>query len=266
MWMCFGNRLLTEYLLKQREPLLDFGKTLLVALLVFFVGRKVIALLLRFLDRWMDRVKVELSVHRFALSLGNALLHLFLIFCIAGVLGVGTSSIVAVLGSAGLAVGLALQGSLSNFAGGVLILLLKPFLVGDYIVATGVEGTVRNIDIFYTRIVTTDNKVIVIPNGTLSNSNIVNTSQEGYRLLVIDFMVGYDTDISKVKEIILSLMQEETLICQDKPMDVVIDKLNPGRIKMQAKAWVETSDYWKQRYHLLEAVKERLQEQEIFLI
>lgn len=257
---------LVEYLLAQREPLMNFGKTLLAALIVFLIGRKVISLLLRFLNRWMERAKVELSVHRFALSLGNVLLHLFLVFCIAGVLGVGTSSIVAVLGSAGLAVGLALQGSLSNFAGGVLILLLKPFLVGDYIIATGVEGTVRNIDIFYTRIVTTDNKVIVIPNGTLSNSNIVNTSQEGHRLLVIDFMVGYDTDVGRVKEIILSLMQEEALICQDKPMNVVIDKLNPGRIKMQAKAWVATPDYWEQRYHLLEAVKERLQEQEIFLL
>lgn len=267
MWMCFGKtRFLAEYLLAQREPLLNFGKTLLAALIVFLIGRKVVALLLRFLNRWMERAKVELSVHRFALSLGNVLLHLFLVFCIAGVLGVGTSSIVAVLGSAGLAVGLALQGSLSNFAGGVLILLLKPFLVGDYIIATGVEGTVRNIDIFYTRIVTTDNKVIVIPNGTLSNSNIVNTSQEGHRLLVIDFMVGYDTDVGRVKEIILSLMKEEALICQDKPMNVVIDKLNPGRIKMQAKAWVATPDYWEQRYHLLEAVKERLQEQEIFLL
>lgn len=256
---------LVRYLLAQREPLLNLAKTLLFALIVFFVGKKVIALLLRFLDRWMERSGVELSVHRFALSLGNVVLHLFLVFCIAGILGVGTSSIVAVLGSAGLAVGLALQGSLSNFAGGILILLLKPFRVGDYIVATGVEGTVKNIDIFYTRILTTDNKAVVIPNGTLSNSNIVNASQEGYRLLVIDFMVGYDAEIGRVREIILKLLQEEEMVFQDKPMTVTIDKLNPGRIKMQAKAWTATSDYWELRYRLLELVKERLQEQGVSL-
>ena len=148
---------LLEYLMAQREPLMNFGKTLLIALIVFLIGRKVISLLLKLLNRWMERGGVEVSVHKFIMSLGIVVLYILLIFCVAGILGVGTSSIVAIIGSAGLAVGLALQGSLSNLAGGILILLMKPFRVGDYIVATGVEGTVRNIDIFYTRIVTTDN-------------------------------------------------------------------------------------------------------------
>lgn len=256
---------LIEYLMAQREPLLNLGKTLLIALLVFLIGRKLIAWILKLLNRWMDRGNVELSVHRFVLSLCNVLLYIILIFCVAGVLGIGTSSIVAILGSTGLAIGLALQGSLSNFAGGILILLLKPFRVGDYIVATGVEGTVRNIDIFYTRIVTSDNKVIVIPNGTLSNSNIVNNSQEERRLLVIDFMVGYDADIQQVREIIVGLMEEEEMICQDQPMSVQIDKLNPGRIKLQARAWVATADYWNERYRLLELIKEGLQSHNISL-
>ena len=245
---------LLEYLMAQREPLMNFGKTLLIALIVFLIGRKVISLLLKLLNRWMERGGVEVSVHKFIMSLGNVVLYILLIFCVAGILGVGTSSIVAIIGSAGLAVGLALQGSLSNLAGGILILLMKPFRVGDYIVATGVEGTVRNIDIFYTRIVTTDNKVVVIPNGTLSNGNIINTSQEDYRLLILDFMVG---------EIILELMEQDMQICQDRARSVNIDKLNPGRVKLQAKAWVATEHYWDVRYRMLEKIKEELPKQGI---
>ena len=254
---------LLEYLMAQREPLMNFGKTLLIALIVFLIGRKVISLLLKLLNRWMERGGVEVSVHKFIMSLGNVVLYILLILCVAGILGVGTSSIVAIIGSAGLAVGLALQGSLSNLAGGILILLMKPFRVGDYIVATGVEGTVRNIDIFYTRIVTTDNKVVVIPNGTLSNGNIINTSQEDYRLLILDFMVGYDADISKVREIILELMEQDMQICQDRARSVNIDKLNPGRVKLQAKAWVATEHYWDVRYRMLEKIKEELPKQGI---
>ena len=254
-----------EYLMAQREPLLNFGKTLLIALIVFLIGRKVISLLLKLLNRWMERGGVEVSVHKFIMSLGNVVLYILLIFCVAGILGVGTSSIVAIIGSAGLAVGLALQGSLSNLAGGILILLMKPFRVGDYIVATGVEGTVRNIDIFYTRIVTTDNKVVVIPNGTLSNGNIINTSQEDYRLLILDFMVGYDADISEVRKIILALMEQDQQICQDRVKGVNIDKLNPGRVKLQAKAWVATEHYWDVRYRMLEKIKEELPKQGISL-
>lgn len=257
---------LIEYLLSQREPLMNLGKTLLVALIVFFIGRKLIQIVMKVLDRWMNRGNVEISVHKFVLSLSKVLLNILLLFSIAGILGVGTSSIVAIVGSAGIAIGLALQGSLSNFAGGILILLLKPFRVSDYIIAAGVEGTVRNIDIFYTYIVTSDNKVIVIPNGTLSNGNIINTSREEYRLLVIDFMVGYDTNINQVREILLEQMKREDMICQDKAMKVVIDKLNPGRIRLQAKAWVATAVYWEERCRLMEIIKESLEQQGIFLI
>ena len=187
----------------------------------------------------------------------------FTIFVVAGILGVGTSSIVAMVGSAGLAVGLALQGSLSNFAGGVLILILKPFKVGDYISAAGAEGTVQSIDIFYTRIYTTDNKVVVIPNGTISNTNVTNTSKQDERMLILDFMVSYDTDIEKVRELIMGLLDADKFICHDKPMSVVVDKLNPMRIKMLAKAWVKTDDYWDVRYRLLEEIKVTLQDNNI---
>lgn len=257
---------LIQYLLSQREPLLNLGRTLLIALLVFFVGRKLIRVILKLLERWMEKGNVEISVHKFVLSFGSVLLHILLLFSVAGILGVGTSSIVAIVGSAGLAIGLALQGSLSNFAGGILILLLKPFRVGDYIVSAGMEGTVQSIDIFYTHILTSDNKMVVIPNGTLSNSSVTNHSQEEYRLLVVDFMVSHDTDISQVREILTEQMEQEELICQNKPMGVYIDRLYPGRVKLVVKAWIKTESYWEERYRLLELIRERLEEKEIYLV
>lgn len=247
-----------QYFLSQREPLLDFLKTVLFAVAVFIIGRKIVNKLLKMTGRWMERREVELGIQKFVMSFAGLAYNVVLIFIVAGILGVGTSSIVAMLGSAGLAVGLALQGSLSNLAGGVLILLLKPFKVGDYIIALGEEGTVTSIDIFYTRIHTTDNKVVVIPNGTISNSNVTNTTNQEDRMLILDFMVTYDTDIQKVRMLILGLMQDEACICQDKDMAVVICKLNPGRIKMQAKAWVKNSDYWDAKFSLLEQIKDTL--------
>lgn len=254
---------LIEYLLGQRATLLDFVKTVLFAIIVFTIGRRVVKLLLKVTNKWMERRDVEISVQKFIMSVAGVIYNLLLIFVVAGILGVGTSSIVAMVGSAGLAVGLALQGSLSNFAGGVLILILKPFKVGDYISAAGAEGTVQSIDIFYTRIYTTDNKVVVIPNGTISNTNVTNTSKQDERMLILDFMVSYDTDIEKVRELIIGLLDEDELICHDKSKSVVVDKLNPMRVKMLAKAWVKTDDYWDVRYRLLEEIKVTLQDNNI---
>ncbi len=164
------------------------------------------------------------------------------------------------LGSAGLAIGLALQDSMSNLAGGVLILLLKPFKVGDYIITSGEEGTVTSIDIFYTRIHTTDNKVVVIPNGTISGSNVTNTSNQHERMLVLDFMVSYSAKTSDVRSLVLGILKTEEHICQDKDMSVVICSLNPLRVKMQAKAWVTNSEYWITKFALLERIKDTLME------
>ena len=254
---------LIEYLLGQRAALLDFAKTVLFAIIVFAIGRRVVKLLLKITNKWMERRDVEISVQKFIMSVAGVIYNLLIIFVVAGILGVGTSSIVAMVGSAGLAVGLALQGSLSNFAGGVLILILKPFKVGDYISAAGAEGTVQSIDIFYTRIYTTDNKVVVIPNGTISNTNVTNTSKQDERMLILEFMISYDTDIEKVRELIMGLLDADEFICHDKPMSVVVDKLNPMRIKMLAKAWVKTDDYWDVRYRLLEEIKVTLQDNNI---
>ena len=254
---------LLQYLLDQREPLLRFGQTLLIALIVFVIGRKMVKLLLRFTDRWMERRNVEVSVRKFVMSLAGVIYNVLLIFVVAGILGVGTSSIVAMVGSAGLAIGLALQGSLANLAGGVLILLLKPFQVGDYIITPQSEGTVQSIDIFYTRLTTTDNRVIVIPNGTISNSDITNTTKQDRRLLVLEFSVSYDADVALIRDILLKEMKHRSDILVKEPMRVVVTRLSPVKLRMNAKCWVETSKYWAVYYDMLERIKTLLQEQNI---
>ena len=254
---------LLQYLLDQREPLLRFGQTLLIALIVFVIGRKMVKLLLRFTDRWMERRNVEVSVRKFVMSLAGVIYNVLLIFVVAGILGVGTSSIVAMVGSAGLAIGLALQGGLANLAGGVLILLLKPFQVGDYIITPQSEGTVQSIDIFYTRLTTTDNRVIVIPNGTISNSDITNTTKQDRRLLVLEFSVSYDADVALIRDILLKEMKHRSDILVKEPMRVVVTRLSPVKLRMNAKCWVETSKYWDVYYDMLERIKTLLQEQNI---
>ena len=254
---------LLQYLLDQREPLLRFGQTLLIALIVFVIGRKMVKLLLRFTDRWMERRNVEVSVRKFVMSLAGVIYNVLLIFVVAGILGVGTSSIVAMVGSAGLAIGLALQGSLANLAGGVLILLLKPFQVGDYIITPQSEGIVQSIDIFYTRLTTTDNRVIVIPNGTISNSDITNTTKQDRRLLVLEFSVSYDADVALIRDILLKEMKHRSDILVKEPMRVVVTRLSPVKLRMNAKCWVETSKYWDVYYDMLERIKTLLQEQNI---
>ncbi len=248
-----------QYLLSQREWLLDFAKTLLIAVIVFVIGRKIVKFALKITKKTMERKDVEISVQKFVMSLATFAYNIFLIIIIASVLGIGASSIVAIIGSAGLAVGLALQGSLSNLAGGVLILLLKPFKVGDYIISAGAEGTVQSIDIFYTRIATTDNKVVVIPNGTISNSNVTNTTKQDERMLVLDFTVGLNTDIAEVREKIMKLFEADDRILHDMNKCVVVDKLTPVNIKMQAKAWTKSEDYWDVKYLLLEQISIVLQ-------
>ena len=254
---------LLQYLLDQREPLLRFGQTLLIALIVFVIGRKMVKLLLRFTDRWMERRNVEVSVRKFVMSLAGVIYNVLLIFVVAGILGVGTSSIVAMVGSAGLAIGLALQGSLANLAGGGFILLLKPFQVGDYIITPQSEGTVQSIDIFYTRLTTTDNRVIVIPNGTISNSDITNTTKQDRRLLVLEFSVSYDADVALIRDILLKEMKHRSDILVKEPMRVVVTRLSPVKLRMNAKCWVETSKYWDVYYDMLERIKTLLQEQNI---
>lgn len=250
---------LIEYLLAQRGAVLDFVKTLLFALFVYIIGKKVVKLCLRLTNNWMQKREIEVGVQNFVMSFARVIYHLILIFIVAWILGIG-ATIIALVGSAGLAIGLALQGSLANLAGGVLILALKPFKVGEYISVTGVEGTVECIDIFYTHVTTTDNKTIVIPNGTITNATITNITNVTRRMLILDFSLPYDADIDALRNTLLKIMEEDGMIFQDDIKEVVISKLLPLRVQMQLKAWVRTENYWEVRYRMLEKMKIILKE------
>lgn len=256
---------LIEYLMSQRGVVLDALETLLFALIVYLVGRRLVRLALWLTEKWMVRREVEISVQKFVMSFANIIYNLVLIFIVAWILGIG-ATIVAVVGSAGLAVGLALQGSLSNLAGGMLILLLKPFQVGDYILVSGEEGTVQSIDIFYTRLSTTDNKIVVIPNGSITSANITNTTNADQRMLILDFYVAYNTDTEKVKKLLSRVMDNEERIFQDEGKAVVIARLTPLRVHMQLRAWTPTDKYWPVRFDMLEKIKQVLQENGIELL
>ena len=253
---------LIEYLLSQRNVIMDGLKTVLFALFVYLVGKRIVKLCLKLTGKWMKKREVDLGVQNFVMSFAGVGYHLVLIFIVAGILGIG-ATVAAVAASAGLAIGLALQGSLANLAGGVLILLMKPFKVGDYIIADGAEGTVESIDIFYTRVSTSDNKVVVIPNGTITSANITNTTNASKRMMIIDFRVPYDTDVDRLKEILLAMMEQEPLLLKEEPMSVVIDQLSPVKMKMLAKAWAKTEQYWDAKHHLLEQMKKTLEEYQI---
>ena len=252
---------LIEYLLAQRSVLLDAAKTLLFVLVIFLIGRRLVKLGLKLTSRWMEKHEVEVSVQNFVMSFAKVAYNMILLFIIAGILGV-SATIVAFVGSAGLTIGLALQGSLSNLAGGILILTLKPFKVGDYIIATGAEGTVQSIDVFYTRLSTTDNKIIVIPNGTITNSNITNSTNASKRMLILNFKVSYGSNVQELRTRLLDLLAHTEKISKEDKMEVVVDKLTPFKVQMQLKAWTKTEDYWQVRYSLFETLKEIIEENE----
>lgn len=235
--------------------IISFAKTIIIVLLVYFIGKKLIKLVLKLLDKSFERTSMEVSVSGFLLALSKVALNILLIVIIIGILGLPTSSLVALVGSAGLAIGLALQGSLSNFAGGVLILIMKPFKVEDYIIVNGIEGNVTSIDIFYTRLLTVDNKLVVIPNGTLSNSSITNVTNEPTRRLDLNISVAYSTDLSKVKEVLISIAEKNDMVIKDKNINVFIDNYAASSIDLGFRVWVLKENYWILKWNIVEEIK-----------
>lgn len=226
-----------------------------LALIIFFIGRKLIRVTLRVVNRACERGKMEISVARFLSSVINVLLYVLLLTVIAGILGIQTTSFVALLGSLGLTIGLALQGSLSNFAGGVLILVLHPFRIGDYIIANGNEGTVTAIDIFYTKILTIDNKMIVLPNGTLANTDITNVTNEEFRRLDLVIPIGYSDDIKSVKEELYRIVVRNDKIMQERPIDLFVANFGDDAVEITLRAWVKTEEFLMTKGELLESIK-----------
>ena len=237
-----------------------FAMDLLAAVLILIIGFKVVGAVRRMAERSFARMELELSLRKFLLSLIQVGLYAVLIFMAAERIGIQSSSIIALLGSAGVTLGLALQGSLSNFAGGVLILLMRPFKVGDYIVSQYGEGTVAVIGLVYTTLNTTDNKTVVIPNGSLSNSPITNATAEKFRRLDLTVGIGYQADLKKAKDILLDIYTSHPKVLKDHPIQVFVDQLADSAVIIGGRGWTATDDYWPTRWDITEEIKLRLDE------
>lgn len=248
---------LTQYVNSKIPNLIDFAVHVVLALVIFFIGSKLIGWVRKVIRRSLERSSVDKGVEQFVDSVLKAGLYALLLFSIGKRFGLDTTSVAALLASGGVAIGLALQGSLSNFAGGVLILILKPFVVGDYIIenASGLEGTVKEIQIFYTKLVTLDNKTVVIPNGTLANHSLTNVTSQDRRKLDLKIDISYESDLKKGKELLEKLLKEDEGILKDEEILVFVDSLGSSSVVLGARAWVRTEDYWKVRWRLLEEIK-----------
>lgn len=247
---------LSKFLSNAQDKIIAFGIKLLIVLLIWFVGKKIIKGILHIFDKTFSRSNLEASVASFLMAVIKAFLYGILVVILINKIGMDTSSLVAVLGTATLSIGLALQGSLSNFAGGVLILIMKPFRVGDYIITPDKEGTVIGLDIFYTRMLTADNRLVVIPNGTLSNSNIINVTHEPIRRLDLSVSIDYSENIKKVKEILERLISEHELVLKDNDTQIFVNSFDPSAINIGIRMWVKTEDYWTLKWDMLEKIKE----------
>lgn len=242
--------------------LLNFTFQALIAFLVYVLGSRMIRGITGMIRRSMERAGTDEGVRQFVIPVLKYSLYILLIFIIMGFFGIATTSAVAVLGSAGVAVGLAVQGSLSNFAGGVLILLLKPFRVGEYIIedTNKNEGTVSEISIFYTKLLTPDNRMIVVPNGMLSNSSLTNVSHMDRRRIDLTVPVSYGTDIRTAKEVLYAAAAKEPARMPGEDIIVVLDSFGDSALNMGVKLWVAAAEYWPARWRLLENIKYALDE------
>ncbi len=234
---------------------LELGPKLLLAIAILFIGFKLIKILLNIWDKVMIKQRIEISLRKFLHSLFDIALKTLLIISVFSTLGVQMTSFVAILGAAGLAIGLALKGSLSNFAGGVIIVFFKPFKVKDYIIAQGHEGIVHSITIFSTILHTTDNKKIIIPNGDLSNGSIVNLTAQKTRRVDMVFGIGYDDDLKKAKEILMTLIKDDKRVLKDPKPFIGVGELADSSVNFVLKAWCKTEDYWGIFYDMNEKVK-----------
>lgn len=249
-----------EYLTEQLPVLTGFCIKVVLSIIVFFVGRRIISWIVNIMRKSLERANIDAGVVQFISSAGKAVLYMLLIFNIAISLGVKESSVAALLGTAGVTVGLALQGGLANLAGGVLLLIFKPFVVGDYIIqdqTNGCEGTVAKIEICYTTLLSIDNKKIVVPNGTLSNSTIINVTAKENRKLEIKVGISYDADIRKAKKVIEDILKADPDTRSDNSeMVVFVDSLADSAVIIGLRVWVPTDAYWKTKWRLNQRIKE----------
>ena len=243
---------MNEFASKALELCTTFGGKLIAAIITLILGCLIIRLIKKAIARAERFSRMEKTVQSFVRSLISILLYSILIISVIGILGIPMASVVAVLASCGLAVGLSLQGALSNFAGGLMILIFKPFRVGDYIESTGAEGTVRDISIFYTSIITIDNKRITVPNGDLMNSNVTNYSCEELRRVDLDFKITNDCDNNLAKGVLLRAAEETPGVLPEPAPFARMTAVDDDTFIFTVRAWCESAKYWDTYFDLLE--------------
>lgn len=255
----------TTYLQNHIPDLISFGIKVVFALVFFFIGRIVIRWIRKLVRKSMQRSGADKGVEQFVDSLLKFSLYFLLLFMIGTKFGIDASSVAALIASGGVAIGLAMQGSLSNFAGGVLILLLKPFEVGDYIIedTNKNEGTVKEIQIFYTKLTTIDNKTIVIPNGILTNNSLTNATAKDERRLDLKVDISYDADLKKAKAMIMDVLNDDPAVLREDEIVVFVDELGESSVVLGARAWTKSADFWQAKWRILENIKEKMDENQI---
>ncbi len=239
------------------DKALRFGVKVVFAILMLLIGIQLIKLVRKLIVKSLTRANAEKGAVQFLDSLVKVILYVLLIVMIAMSFGVSVAGMVTLLGSAGVAIGLSLQGSLSNLAGGVLILLLKPFKVGDYILEDnkGNEGTVTQIQMFYTRLTTPDGKVIILPNGALANNSLTNVTAQKERRVDLTVGISYGADLKKAKDVALQIVRGQEKVLQDKPVSVFVDSLGESDVRIGVRCYAKTEDYWDARWQLTEELK-----------
>lgn len=241
----------------------NFGKNLVIALLIFYVGRMAIALIVRGLRKLMQKQDVDKTLETFVCNLVRMALLVVVIIAAIGALGIQTTSFIAIFGAAGLAIGLALQGSLSNFAAGVLIVLFRPYRVGNYIEGAGISGTVEQVQILTTILITPDNKEVIVPNSQIMNSIITNYSANDTRRVDMVVGVSYDDDIDKVRSTIEDLVAADDRILDEPACTIAVSALADSSVNFVVRPWVKSGDYWGVMFDMTEAIKKRFDEEGI---
>lgn len=243
--------------------LLQYGSQALLALVTLLVGWWVIGRITAGLHLLLEKRSVDRTLHAFIGALVGIGLKVLLVVSVAGMIGVETTSFIALIGAAGLAVGLALQGSLANFAGGMLILMLRPFRAGEYIEAQGVAGTVESIQIFHTVLLSPDNKTIIVPNGSLSNGNVINYSRQATRRVDLNIGIDYGDSVRQARDILLTLARADDRVLKDPEPVVWLVSLGDNSVNLSLRMWAKTEDYWGVYWSIIELAKERFDEEGI---
>lgn len=245
------------------DLLLEYGPRVILAIVTLVIGLWIIGILTRGFNRFMDKREFDPSLKPFLKSLFNATLKILLALSILGMVGIEVTSFIAILGAAGLAIGLALQGTLQNFAGGVVILILKPYEVGHYITGGGHSGTVQGIMIFNTVLKTPDNVTIIVPNSALASSSITNYSKEEKRRVDLTFGIGYDDDLKLAKNTLKEIYENDERVLKDPELFIAISALADSSVNIVVRAWVNAPDYWAVYFDMLETVKLKFDEKGI---